>query len=124
LCWGSAAYGPKLEEPVITTGPTELVSGFYLVGGPLTRFSAPECRRPEPSPGAGTVEVTNAGGVLVATQTSTQDHFVEIALSPGSYTIRGTFLNATINGAHPTKTESVVIPAGDSVRQDFFLDIP
>jgi hypothetical protein len=124
LCHGEAAYGPGLDEPVVTPGPTELVSGFYLIGGPLARFSDPGCKRPAAPPGAGTVQVTNASGVVVATQTSTQGHFVEVALPAGSYTITGTFLNATINGAHATQSESVVIPPNDTVRQDFFLSVP
>ena len=56
FCRGSAAYGPGLKEPVVRPGPTELVSGFYLDGGPLALFSAPGCKRPAPPPGAGIVE--------------------------------------------------------------------
>jgi hypothetical protein len=124
FCHGSAAHGPGLKEPVVTAGPTKLVSGFYLVGGPNARFSDPGCKRSAPPPGAGTVEVTNASGAVVATQTSTSGHFAEIPLPAGSYTITGTFLDATNNGVHPKNTESVVIPPGHTVRQDFFLDIP
>ncbi len=125
FCRREAAYGPDLKEPLVTPGPTELVSGFFLVGGPDDRrFSDPGCRLPAPQPGAGTVEVTNASGVLVATETSTSGHFVEVPLAAGSYTITGTFLNAVFNGVHPKQSESVVIPLGHSVRQDFFLNIP
>jgi hypothetical protein len=123
FCFGSA-YGPAIAEPTVTPGPTELVSGFYLDGGPLARFSAPHCKRPEPPPDAGMVEVTNATGVLVATQTSTTGNLVKIPLPAGSYTIRGTFLNATVNGTHPTETQSLTIPTGHTVRQDFFLSVP
>jgi hypothetical protein len=124
LCRGEAAYGPGLEEPVVARGPTKLVSGFYLVGGPSVPFSDPGCKRSVLPPGAGTVEVTNASGAIVATQTSARGHLVEITLPAGSYTITGTFLNATVNGVHPKEPESVVIPPGDTVRQDFFLAIP
>ena len=124
FCFGSAAYGPGIAEPTVMPGPTELVSGFYLDGGPLARFSAPDCKRPEPPPGAGVVEVITATGALVATQTSTTGHLVKIPLPAGSYTIRGTFLNATINGTHPTETQSLTIPTGHTVRQDFFLSVP
>ncbi len=123
FCRGSAAYGPGITEPTVTPGPTELVSGFYLVGGPLARFSAPNCKRPERPPGAGVVEVINATGALVATQTSTTGRFVKIPLPAGSYTIRGTFLNATVNETHPTETEPLTIPTGHTVRQDFFLSV-
>ena len=63
-------------------------------------------------------------GAVVATHTSAGGRFVKIPLPAGSYTIRGTFLNATGNGVHPHETESVVIPPGRTVRQDFFLNIP
>ena len=124
FCAGSAASGPLIQEPMVTPGPTELVSGFFLAGGPLYLFSTHECKRPEPSPGAGTVEVMDASGALVATVTSAPGHFVEIPLPAGSYTIRGTFLQAFINGVNPNETESVEITQGDTVRQDFVLDIP
>jgi hypothetical protein len=129
-CHGSAEYAPKIEQP-LTLGPTELVSGFYLDGGPLVGFSAPGCERPEPPPGAGTVEVLSASGTLVATQTSERGHFIVIPLPPGSYTITGTFLDATVcsgmsaaNCQHPTETTSIEVQAGYTVRQDFVLQIP
>lgn len=129
LCSGSADYGSGIKEPVIKAGPTELVSGFYLAGGPLRQFSDPHCKRPEPPPGAGTVEVVDASGAVVATRTSSSGHFVKIRLPAGSYTIRGTFLGATRNvgpindEGHPQETKSIVIPAGHTVRQDFVLPI-
>jgi hypothetical protein len=124
FCHREAEYAPELEEPLVTPGPTELVSGFFLVGGPDSRrFSDPGCKLPAPPPGAGAVEVANASGKVVATQTSTGGHFIKIPLPAGSYTIRGTFLDATINGVNPKKSESIVIPPGHSVRQDFFLGI-
>jgi hypothetical protein len=117
---------PEIHEPDITVGPTKLVSGFYVVGGPAPHyFSAPKCpRHPEPPPGAGTVEVVDASGAVVATQTSVTGRFAEITLPAGSYTIRGTFLNATVNGVHPARSKSVTIPSGHTVRQDFFLAVP
>jgi hypothetical protein len=123
FCRGSAAYGPGIAEPVVTAGPTELVSGFYIVGGPSRRFSAPNCKRSARPPGAGVVEVISATGALVATQTSTAGRFVKIRLPAGSYTVRGTFLNATVNGTHPMETKPLTIPAGRTVRQDFFLSV-
>jgi hypothetical protein len=124
FCEREADYGPEIKEPLVTTGPTKLVTGFYLVGGPVDRrFSTPHCKLPEPPPDAGIVDVVNPSGVIVATKTSAQGHFVEIALPAGSYTVRGTFLNATINGVHPMQSESVVIPVSHTVRQDFFLNI-
>ncbi len=123
-CWGSAEYGSGIREPLLTPGPTEFVSGFFLDGGPLVGFSAPGCERPVPPPGGGTVEVMSASGTLVARQTSEGGHFAEVALPPGSYTVVGTFTSAIINGTPAQQTESVVIPAGYTVRQDFVLQIP
>lgn len=126
FCFRGGDYAPQLKEPAVTRGPTELVTGFYLVGGvpaPARRFSSPDCRLPEPPPGAGTVEVSDAAGTVLARQTSTRGRFIRIPLPPGSYTIRGTFLDATENGVNPTETQSIVIPAGHTVRQDFFLSI-
>ncbi len=126
VCRKGGHQGPEIHEPKITVGPTRLLSGFYTVGGPAPHyFSAPKCPpHPEPPPGAGTVEVINASGAVVSTQTSVARQFVEIPLPAGSYTIRGTFADATVNGVHPTISESVVIPAGHTVRQDFFLSVP
>ena len=123
---GGGKVAPEIHEPHIKAGPAELISGFYLVGGPPPHyFSAPKCpRHPEPPPGPGTVVVLDASGAVLATQTSVASHFVEIPLAPGSYTVRGTFLDTTRNGTHPTKSETVVIPAGHTVRQDFLLNVP
>ena len=125
FCRGSAAYGPGLKEPVVRPGPTELVSGFYLDGGPLALFSAPGCKRPAPPPGAGIVEVFNATtGALLATQTSASGHFVEIPLPSGTYKLLGTFVNPHNSPTPPTTIKSLEIPPGYTVRQDFFLSIP
>lgn len=123
LCFGSADYGPVTKEPRLTAGPTELISGFYLDGGPAAPYSSASCMRPEPKPESGIVEVIDSSGNVVATETSAQGHFVEIPLPAGSYMIRGTFLRAAINEVHPVETKSLVIPAGYSVRQDFSLDL-
>ncbi len=67
--------------------------------------------------------MTNASGAVVATDTSVAGQFVEIPLPAGSYTIRGTFLGAASNGAHPIQSRALVVPAGHTVRQDFLLSI-
>lgn len=124
FCIGPAAYGPDVDEPLVTPGPTMLIAGFYVIGGPPRRFSSPDCIRPQRPPGAGTVEVMNPSGALVATATSKAGHLVEMPLPAGSYTARGTFTNAYINGHKYEQVESVVIPAGHTVRQDFFWPVP
>lgn len=125
FCSGSAATPPQIAEPKVTPGPTELVSGFYLDGGPLRRFSTQGCRRPEPMSGGGTVQVLNpATGAVLATGQAGVGHLVEIHLAAGAYTAVGTFENAVVNGAHATRTITVQIPAGRTVRQDFTLNVP
>ncbi|HYB22389.1 MAG TPA: carboxypeptidase-like regulatory domain-containing protein [Solirubrobacteraceae bacterium] len=125
LCQASAANGPEINEPLVTPGPTELISGFYLAGGPLVLYSSPGCHRRVPPPGQGTVEVIDpTTGAVLASQTSTPGRFVEIPLPAGTYRIRGTFGIATINGRQPTQTLTVEIPPGHTVRQDFILPVP
>jgi hypothetical protein len=126
LCSGSAAAGPGLNEPLITAGPTELVSGLYVVGGPLTRWSEPRCKPHPGEPRAGTITVTDAAnGAIVASQAVSRGQLATIPLAPGKYTIRGTFANATINErlaqSFPTTVE---VSAGKTVRQDVFLGVP
>jgi hypothetical protein len=122
VCTASAEMPPTVSGP--TPGPTGLVSGFYLDGGPLEVFSNPGCSRPEQPSGAGSVEVLNESGTLVATGTSEAGRPLEIRLPAGTYKLRATFLDAFINGVHPIETRSVEIPPGDSVRLDFVLQIP
>jgi predicted metal-binding membrane protein len=126
ICNGSAAAGPGMSEPSRSTGPTELVSGLYIVGGPLRLWSEPRCKPRPGEPGAGTVTVRDsANGSIVASQTVTRGHLATIPLTPGTYTIQGTFANATFNGqpgeSIPTTVE---IQAGKTVRQDVFLSVP
>lgn len=128
---GSRIRDPEVEgpfgDPQITPGPTELVSGFFLEGGP----AAPEgCEWPAPTPDRGTVEVKDASGEVVATQTSEVGHLVEIALPPGTYTVTSTFVSATFclgagtaNCSHPVETESVTLTAGYTFRRDLVVQI-
>jgi hypothetical protein len=125
VCSGSAAAGPGISEPLLTTGPTELISGLYIVGGPLRLWSEPRCMPRPGESGAGTVTVRDlANGSIVASQTVTRGRLATIPLTPGTYTIQGTFANATINSqpgeSFPTTVE---IRAGKTIRQDVFLNV-
>jgi hypothetical protein len=125
LCNGMGAEGPRGAEPRVTPGPTELISGFFLNGGPHRFYSSRGCRRAAPSPEAGTVRVLNpASGAVVATGASRDGQFVKIALPAGTYSIIGTFADAIVNGRYATRSLSVQVPAGHTVRQDFILQIP
>jgi hypothetical protein len=78
------------------------------------------------------VEVMNASGEVVATQTSDGGHLVEIPLPPGSYTITSTFVSVNNCGGtggpencvHPDKTYPVTIQAGYTVRENYFYGVP
>ena len=109
LCDQSADPGPPAHEPRVQRGPTELVSGLFLDGGPLRR--APQCRSGTPSPG--TITVSNQTGMVIASDKVYPGKLARIRLAPGTYTIHGTFADATRNG-QPIETEpqAVTITAG------------
>jgi hypothetical protein len=121
LCDQSAEPGPPAHEPRVKRGPTELVSGLFLDGGPLRR--TPRCR--SGTPWAGTITVANRAGKVVASDKVHTGKLARIRLVPGTYTIHGTFADATRNG-QPIETEpqTVTIPAGEIVREDVVANIP
>lgn len=125
LCSGSADRGGPPHEPILKPGPTELVAGLYLVGGPHRFSSAPNCEGIEGTPGEGTITVSNpTTGSVVAAQTIARGHLAMIPLSAGTYSVTGLFADASINSVHPTSLpESVVITSGTTVRQDVYLNI-
>lgn len=84
--------GPPAGEPLVTSGPTELISGLYLAGGALGMYRGP-CR--QGTPGAGTITVVDpASGATVASVTIANGQLATIPLAPGTYTINGTFSDA------------------------------
>jgi hypothetical protein len=125
LCSGSADWGSPAGEPVRTTGQTELVSGLYLDGGPHRFRSAPHCASLSGTPGAGTITVTEpASGAIVATETVADGQLAKIRLSAGTYTITGTFANASRDGQHiQSPPQTVTIRSGQTVRQDVSANI-
>jgi hypothetical protein len=87
--------------------------------------STPHCRSRPGEPGAGTITVRDPlTSAIVASETVARGHLATIPLAPGTYTIQGTFANATINGrsGEPPPT-TVEIQAGKTVRQDVFLNV-
>jgi hypothetical protein len=121
LCSQSADPGPPAGEPFVKPGPTELVSGLFLDGGPH-RFS-PRCRSGTPSPG--TVTVTNpTTGAVIASDSVASGQLATIPLAPGTYDIQGTFGNAfSDDQAIQTQPQQVTITAGYTVRQDVLANI-
>ncbi len=115
------------REPRLTPGPTELVSGLFLSGGPAPRpRSGPVCKPYVRTSGAGTITVREPGtGSIVAAETVAKEHLATIPLAPGRYTIEGTFDDATIDGhLGQSFPATVQIPPGETVRQDVWLSIP
>jgi hypothetical protein len=125
LCRAMGAPGPGIAEPTVTPGPTELVSGLFLDGGPLERVSAPDCSKIHGTPLGGTIAVRNSAGAVVSTQTVAEGHFATFALSPGTYAVAGTFANAR-RDEKPIESlpRSVTITAGNTVRADVVVGIP
>jgi hypothetical protein len=116
------APGPPAGEPLVTAGPTELISGLYVAGGPFEVFPGP-CRQGVPE--AGTIVVIDPASVAtVASATVATGQLATIPLTPGTYTVEGAFGDATVNGAEMTNSSSVTIPAGKTVRQDIVASVP
>jgi hypothetical protein len=122
LCYQSADPGPPAGEPLVKRGPTELVSGLFLDGGPLR--SSPRCQVGTPSPGTITVTSPTTGAVI-ASDSVASGQLATIPLVPGTYAIQGTFGDAFANGqAMRTPLQQVTIVAGYTVRQDVVVNIP
>ncbi len=116
------APGPPAGEPFLTVGPTELVSGLYLAGGPFEIFAG-RCRQGTAE--AGTIVVIDpASGATVASATVASGQLATIPLAPGTYKVDGTFANATVNGASMTSSLSITIPADMTVRDDIVASVP
>lgn len=125
LCPGSAALGPPNGEPFVSPGPTGLVSGLYLSGGPLLMRSAPLCTSLSGTPTAGTITVSDpTSGAVIATRTVESGQLARIPLPAGTYTLVGTFADAYSNNQHiSSRPLTVSIPPGRTVRQDVVANI-
>ncbi len=124
FCRSMADSGPPSGSEGARPGPEELITGFYLAGGPLRRFSSAHCKHQAATPGAGTVTVTNpATGSIVATRTVARGHLAVIPLAASSYTVAGAFADATINGQHPTRSLNITIPKHHTLRENMILPI-
>jgi hypothetical protein len=121
-CYQSADPGPPSGEPLVKPGPTSLISGLFLDGGPLARRGT--CAKGTPSPG--TIEVLDTNtDVVVASQTVEAGKLADIRLAAGTYLVRGTFGDAFSN-EKPIQTIpiSVTIKSNIVVRQDVLANIP
>jgi hypothetical protein len=106
------------NEPVYTTGATELVSGLYIQGGALP---PPPCKMKPRGPYAGKITVTDAGtGATVVTKSVRNGHLAHIPLPPGSYKVAGRIKG----GGNTSFSPTVTIKQGYKTRQDLFEDVP
>lgn len=120
LCSGAAENGPPAGEPIITTGPTELISGLFLEGGPFMIRSAPNCKDVVEKSSPGWITVTNsAGTVIVNKMELKQGQLLYVKVPAGKYTISGVL--SVNNKVGPV---TVNVPSGKTVRQDLTLDAP
>ncbi len=119
LCFGSALNGPPHDEGM-RPGPTELITGLYIVGGPALPYSTPGCRRPPGSPLPGTIDVTNrADGRLAATRTIQRGRRVTFTLTPGRYRV-----SARAQRGTPILSQRFTIRAGFTTRRYVIEPVP
>ena len=105
------------NEPVYRSGPTMLVTGLYIQGGPVP---PPPCKPQPRGPYAGTVRVTDPRtGRVVARQSVRDGHLAHIRLAVGRYKVTGHF-----SGGATAPAVKVRVRAGRRVRQDIFEDVP
>jgi hypothetical protein len=120
LCGGSALNGPPRGEPFITSGPTELISGLFIEGGPYVERSAPNCKESPERSSAGTITVTNAAGTDVIDNLQlSSGQLLYVKVPAGRYTVTG-----VVSDNLKVGPLVVSVPAGKTVRQDLTADVP
>jgi hypothetical protein len=118
LCFGSALAGPRHDEGM-RPGPTELITGLYLVGGPALPYSTPRCTPKPGRPTTGTVEVLDSAGRLIASRTVAHARLVRFRLAPGRYRVGG-----RIQHARQLFTQPFTIRAGYTTRRYVIEPVP
>ena len=120
LCSGASDPGPPAGEPIVKSGPTELISGLFIEGGAFIVRSAPHCKQIVEKSSPGTITVTNsAGSVIVNQMALATGQLLYVTVPAGTYTITGVL--SVNNKVGPV---TVNVPAGKTVRQDLTLDAP
>jgi hypothetical protein len=120
LCPGSSNIGPPPGEPIIKSGPTELITGLFIEGGAYIERSAPNCKDLVGKSTSGTITITNSvGTVFVNNMALSAGQLLYDNVPAGVYTITGVFTGGTKAG--PT---TVTVASGEIVRQDLVLDAP
>jgi len=119
LCAQPANPGPPRRGPLSEKGPTELIAGLYLQGGPLQ--TSQSCRRG--SSAAGTVTVSTAAGKLIARRSVRAGRFVIFPLAPGSYVVAGTLAGKAGRSAQLPSAQ-VTLGARRTTRLNLVASIP
>jgi hypothetical protein len=120
LCSGAADNGPPAGEPITEPGPTELISGLFIEGGPYILRSAPICKEVAEKSSPGWITVTDsAGTVIVNKMELTTGQLLYVKVPAGKYTLTGVL--SVNNKVGPITVE---VPADTTVRQDLTLDVP
>ena len=119
LCPTSGLIGPPQGEPIDRLGPTELITGLFIEGGPFEYRSAPVCRDLVGKSSGGTITVIDSLGAVIVSRTLTAGQLLHQMLNAGTYTITGVFSDGLKGGKVIVK-----VPSGEAVRQDVVLDVP
>jgi hypothetical protein len=120
LCPSSGAIGPPAGEPIITSGPTELITGLFDEGGPFVFRSVPVCKDLVGKSSAGTITIKNSVGTVLADNMAlTAGQLLYLNVTAGSYTISGVFTGGLV-----VPPITVTVASGEVVRQDLVLDVP
>jgi hypothetical protein len=123
FCIGSALAGPPPNEGM-RPGPTELITGLYLVGGPALPYSSPRCRRKPGKPAAGTIDVLDpVSSTVVASRTVKRGRLMTFRLAPGRYRVSGSATGSTPPGPQ-IFARPFTIRAGSTTRRYVVEPVP
>ena len=120
LCPGSLNIGPPPGEPIIKSGPTELITGLFIEGGAFIYRSAPNCKVFVGKSSGGTITITNSVGTVFANNMAlSPGQLLYVNVPAGTYTITG-----VLTGGNHLGPATVNVASGQVVRQDLVLDVP
>jgi hypothetical protein len=119
LCFGEALNGPPHNQGM-RPGPTELITGLYVVGGPALPYSTPNCTPKPGRPTTGTIDLLDAaGGTPIASRTITHARLVTFKLAPGHYRVGGSLQRGSRLFSQP-----LTIRAGYTTRRYVIEPVP
>jgi hypothetical protein len=109
------------REPYVTKGPTEVLVGLYIQGGPIDPGCPPQPRGPD----SGVVTLSRNGKVVATDAHANGGALFVLRVAPGTYTLaaRGGDFYGKGDGPHLGPV-TVTVRKGQTVRRDLFLDVP